>query len=270
MGVALLIIVSVYLQVSGRLRRAFDFPHAPANSLSGVHILLTLIVFLLTMQVLAFGRYLLNHAASPAASQPASDPLLFFMQGIAELVAIATMLWIVRDTFATGLAGAGLRSDRLGWAFGWAVVGYLAFWPACAAIAQVSTLLYERLLHHAPQEHQILQLLERPHLSVMWEVTAWTLTGLIAPVFEELLFRGLLVTWLRKATRSAGIAIVFSGLAFGIIHMPQWHLVPALSLLGILLAYLYVRTGSLTLVIFLHAIFNIRTLLMLELTRLYK
>jgi membrane protease YdiL (CAAX protease family) len=38
--------------------------------------------------------------------------------------------------------------------------------------------------------------------------------------------------------------------------------VPALASLGLFLGYLYARTGSLTLVILFHAIFNLRTLIL--------
>lgn len=336
-GMVVLVGLSVFLHVSGRMRRAFDWPAAPANSLTGAHLLSALIVFLLSIQLLNSSLTLLGYASPaslPAASAPSTasatrpeatqpdrtapspatataksdqdsldqaddapvtaqpadaeadspstqsensaesageemheQPIRFAFQGLAELVTVAVMLYMARLSFAGGLRGMGLRADRLRWDFSWAIIGYLAFWPACSVLAESSTWLYQHLVAR-PQEHQVLMLLENPDLSLGWQVVAWLLAGLVAPLFEELLFRGLLLTWLRKVTRSTELAIVISGLAFGVIHMPQWHLVPALSLLGIVLGYLYARTGSLTLVILFHAIFNLRTLVMMEVARL--
>jgi membrane protease YdiL (CAAX protease family) len=45
-------------------------------------------------------------------------------------------------------------------------------------------------------------------------------------------------------------------------HSPQWHLVPALAVLGLAQGYLYARTQSLTLVILFHVVFNLRTLVL--------
>ena len=146
------------------------------------------------------------------------------------MLVLAVILNLVLSTFEGGLAGFGLRIDRLGRDLFWAFVGYLAFWPICAGIAEGATWLLNTLVPSwTPPQHKVLIFLEEPGLSILWGVLAWTLAGLIAPLFEEILFRGLLLNWLRKASGSTWLAIVVSGLAFGVIHVPQWHLVPALD-----------------------------------------
>lgn len=206
-----------------------------------------------------------TQSASDQQSPPEEDPARFLVQGIAEVIAIALMLFIARTTFAGGLGSFGLGNKPLRWDITWAIIGYLAFWPACYAVAEASTWLYERLISSRPNEHPVLALMQSQELSAWWLIVIWTLTGAVAPLFEELLFRGLLLTWLRKATQSTWLAIALTGAVFGLIHAPQWHLVPALALLGVVLAYLYARTGSLRLVILFHAIFNLRTMLMMTL-----
>lgn len=83
---------------------------------------------------------------------------------------------------------------------------------------------------------------------------------LVAPLFEELLFRGLLLQVVWQYLRVAWVAIVVSALVFGLVHMAQPQDVPPLVTLGLALGYLRVRTGSLWPGIVLHAAFNGRTI----------
>lgn len=77
---------------------------------------------------------------------------------------------------------------------------------------------------------------------------------LVAPVAEELFFRGVVYNaWLREY--GARVAIVGSGLLFAVIHASLFLLLP-FAALGIALALLYRATGSLPAVIALHAGFN--------------
>lgn len=209
-----------------------------------------------------------DHAATTQMAKPVvevdtSEPFQLVGQGLGEILAIGVMIYVASITVVGGRRGLGLTANRLLRNLGWAFIAYMAFWPVCALVAESSTWIYQQFLTAPPNEHKVLLLLETPDLALGWQAVAWTLAGLIAPFFEEFFFRGLLLTWLRKVTQSTWLAIVLSGVAFGMIHMPQYHLVPALSLLGIVAGYLYVRTGSLTLVILFHAIFNTRTLVIM-------
>lgn len=69
--------------------------------------------------------------------------------------------------------------------------------------------------------------------------------GAIAvPITEEFLFRGLLYRWLRDRWGTwAGIFL--SALIFALIHPPTAGAAPLIFLLGLALAWLYERTGSL-------------------------
>ncbi|TAN01148.1 MAG: CPBP family intramembrane metalloprotease [Rhodanobacteraceae bacterium] len=86
----------------------------------------------------------------------------------------------------------------------------------------------------------------------------------VAPVVEELVFRGVLLSGLASRMR-VGWAIVASALIFGCVHLPDfkfvWYPVPALILLGLALAWLRVRTRSLWPSITLHATNNFMAVL---------
>ncbi len=72
---------------------------------------------------------------------------------------------------------------------------------------------------------------------------------IIGPILEEIIFRGFIL----KATRSFGtsFAIIFSSILFGIFHGNLLQLVPA-TLMGIVLAYITVKSNSIIPAIIAH------------------
>jgi len=78
---------------------------------------------------------------------------------------------------------------------------------------------------------------------------------LLAPVFEELLFRGFLYRSLRDLLTPGG-AMVASAFVFGLVHLQPGNLLP-LSALGFVLAWLYERSGTLWAPVLVHAAWNL-------------
>jgi membrane protease YdiL (CAAX protease family) len=78
--------------------------------------------------------------------------------------------------------------------------------------------------------------------------------GIIAPVFEEFFFRGLLLNGFVN-NYSIRKSIILSSLLFGLVHLNPWQFVSAL-IIGIFLGWIYLRTKSLLLNIYFHVIFN--------------
>lgn len=77
---------------------------------------------------------------------------------------------------------------------------------------------------------------------------------LVAPVAEELLFRGILLPFVRDLGRPR-LALASTAIVFGLMHGNLAALVP-LTCLGWLLGILYIRTGNLLAPITAHALFN--------------
>lgn len=77
--------------------------------------------------------------------------------------------------------------------------------------------------------------------------------AVMAPIFEELMFRRLIVDHTVRYGEPA--AIIFSGAAFGFFHMNFFQFFYAFGL-GCLFAYVYVRTRKLRWSIILHVIIN--------------
>ena len=80
------------------------------------------------------------------------------------------------------------------------------------------------------------------------------MAGVVAPLAEEIAFRGLLYPWLRDRW-GVPAAAAASGLCFAALHGVV-ILIPALTVIGIVLAVLYQRSGSLWTAVIAHGVFN--------------
>jgi uncharacterized protein len=91
---------------------------------------------------------------------------------------------------------------------------------------------------------------------VLIATTAVVLIAGLAPVAEELFFRGFIFAGLRSRWALWPAALV-SGLIFGLVHAPTGiTTVVPLAALGVALSWLYDRTGSLWPCVMAHAINN--------------
>lgn len=84
----------------------------------------------------------------------------------------------------------------------------------------------------------------------------------LAPVVEELLFRGVLLRALLRRVQPL-TAVLLSGIIFGVVHpigdINTLPFLPALTGLGAVLSVVALRTGDLSMPIFIHAGFNLTT-----------
>ncbi len=190
----------------------------------------------------------LRQAAPLFASQLVLAPLLIWM-GIARF----------------GGARAWGLTLRHAWRDAWlAVVAYAAVWPVCSALLWLSTLVFEAL--GIPiEEHTAIKTLLSPDTPASVRLLTAASAVVLAPIIEEAAVRGLLLPGLVKLAGSPWIGVVATALVFGIIHAPVAHTVAPLALFGAVLGFAYLKTGSLTLVMLIHAVFNAKTVLWIAL-----
>ena len=87
--------------------------------------------------------------------------------------------------------------------------------------------------------------------------------SVLAPLLEEVMFRGAIQGYMMRRMRSPWAAIIAAALVFGIFHMNPVQVVYA-TLLGVVFGWIYYRTGSLMSVIVGHILNNtIATIMML-------
>ncbi len=88
---------------------------------------------------------------------------------------------------------------------------------------------------------------------------AFLKVAVIAPIIEELIFRGLILHGFRK-NYNAGTAIFFSALLFSLFHLNPWQ-IPSTFFLGLLLGWIMIRTQNILLAIIVHSLNNVMVLL---------
>ena len=138
----------------------------------------------------------------------------------------------------------------------------LAFWPPVVltllgvfiVVVQVNSLMSMVL----PLPEWLKEIFETLVGGPLWG--ALLAVVIVAPLTEELLFRGVILRGL-LLHYSAPKAIIASSLMFGLVHLNPWQAVGAV-VLGGLFGWWYVRTRSLTLCIFGHAFNNLVAVLL--------
>lgn len=84
-------------------------------------------------------------------------------------------------------------------------------------------------------------------------ILATVMVSLLAPIFEELVFRKLIIDRTRRYGELT--AVMFSAVAFGLFHCNIYQIFYAFAL-GLILGYVYVKTGNVILTIIMHMIVN--------------
>ena len=173
---------------------------------------------------------------------------LIAVQAILGVTLIATALIVAeapRRRLGPALSRLGLR--RVGpSAFGWAALAYFGY---LALIAVYASFVVE------PNQEDIARDLGLD-AGVATAALSIVLIAFVAPVAEELFFRGVLYGGLRVKLGPI-LAALISGAVFGALHATTGiTAVPPLVVFGVALALLYEKTGSLWPPIFLHFVNN--------------
>jgi membrane protease YdiL (CAAX protease family) len=152
-------------------------------------------------------------------------------------------------------------------------------WPEVGAGATFGLVLYPvivlgvgtaiTVLFQALSGHRIEAPRQLPaHLSAVGVGVSVVYAVVVAPVHEELFFRGILFRSLRDRYGFA-VGAVGSGLAFGLIHyvpapaLDSLMLMSVMMVTGIALAYLYDRRGNVLADMVAHATFNVIGLILI-------
>jgi len=218
----------------------------PRDTLIGT--LLTLFPFI----VLAVANAAAGAATTSATttSDAATAVAAFIFTALGEAIFLIAPLYysISRGGVSKGLDSLGFRSFHIGLAIGLLILSAMVAIIATITYGAISDALHigvqtnaDRLLHS---------------LSKMPLTLRATLFGavFIAPICEELFFRGFLLTGLRAVT-SAPWAIIISGVVFAVAHGDLGS-TPLLLVLGLLLGWLRVSTKSIWPGIILHTTNN--------------
>ena len=158
-------------------------------------------------------------------------------------------------------------SRNLTWSsLGWNNVNFLRSFKAVfkvwalIGVGHIIYMLILAVLEITPPENVLTELLQRPTLLMLFANIF--LIAIVAPVIEETLFRGLLLSGLRTYF-GVWTAIILSAAIFSALHFELIGFIPRFAL-GIGLGYLYYKSGSIYPAIGLHSLNNLIAVLIIS------
>lgn len=180
------------------------------------------------------------------------------------LVAFIAMYFILRNGVRP--RSLGIRFDGLGRQLAWAVATLIS----CYVYVLVSGLILLLILSLLGPELAQREMSQRQQLvrAVGPEQSTLLSLALVLAVgfHEELLFRGLLLTHLRRASGRWIVAIVLSSLLFGALHFVQgWIAMIQVTGLSVVLSLIFIASRSILTVGLAHAAFDFCQLQFLQL-----
>lgn len=179
-----------------------------------------------------------------------------------QVLGAVVCLMLAARTFERRLAGFLFGDGKIADQVRLGFLGLLAALPVCfaAVFASLAVIIF-LVPDFAPPEHEVLQLMVEPNAPGWVLPVLWLSAVVIAPFAEEVFFRGICQTALAHLFRRRWIPVLLVGLVFGFAHADQPQFVAPLVVLGLVLGYVYERSGSLVPAITLHALFNLKTMI---------
>lgn len=182
--------------------------------------------------------------------------IMLFVYGL-----LAFLVWYFGvGKYSGRLADLGFRSFDIRKGFAYAILWLVIVRAAVILYGMIAGALGTLFGIKPPQE--LISRVPRLFGYGVWGlIVALVIGAFIAPVIEEMFFRGFFYPALRK---QFGVfwAILVSSLVFGIFHLNVWLFVPTF-LIGVVLAYLYERENSLGPPIALHVANNLISIVLI-------
>jgi membrane protease YdiL (CAAX protease family) len=159
-------------------------------------------------------------------------------------------------TRPAGLRRLGLNPGRFPLGFLGGIFAIAIVLPLIDCIGELTELVL-KWLHQSPPPHDLLQILNA-HPAPWLRAGDIIAACVLAPLAEELFFRGLLQTLLRYLLNRPWAAVLLTAGAFAMVH--KWWTWPEIFFLGVSLGYVYERTGNLWMTVTMHALFNLTSI----------
>lgn len=200
-----------------------------------------LLVVALTVALVLLVRFLLR-------GQVRSAEWIIPLLGVQSAIPLAAVYLVIIRGRGVSWRDLGLRPISPGWVLGAIMLGIATVF----AIGFVNY-LSQSLAGGAMRNPQI-EILAPIAMSWQGLLGLLVMAGVVAPIVEEIVFRGVFYAWLR-ARWGVAVGAFVSALAFALAHgIPI--LIPALLAQGVILALVYERSGSLWAPIIIHGVFN--------------
>lgn len=178
----------------------------------------------------------------------------------APLIAWAALMIMLKlaEPGLLGRLGLGFKNLLRGAPRG--LFGLLLAMPFVIITLQLAQFVWTRIQFQHPDKHQLLEVLSQSPNEFWLRIGVNIAAIACAPLFEELFFRGVIQTTLRKVTGYPILAILGSSVVFTLIHATwTW---PPIFVLALFLGMTYEKTRNLWAVTIMHAAFNATAILL--------
>lgn len=175
------------------------------------------------------------------------------ISALSAFCAIPVFVWMFRKDRKLDQENGRVQSRRGSWKSYMFLVGI----SIATAIGLNNLLLLSNLSQMSEGYQKASELLYQPSIFVQL-----LCVGIIIPIMEELMFRGLLFQRL-KENMPAMRAMIYSALFFGLYHGNLVQMIYG-ALCGVLLAYVYEKFGSLKAPMIMHVLMNITACIVTE------
>jgi len=186
------------------------------------------------------------------AKKPDEHIMAIINTTIMDTLAFVAVLYFVIKKYKRRFIDLGISFKNLTRDIKIGILGYLALLPILSLILLIVFVILQLIKYEPPSVPLFELFYEETRPRLLFVLTI--LVTVIGPVAEEVFFRGFAYPVLRKrfGVRNAIILISF---VFALLHTNIIGLLPIMAL-GVLLAYLYEKTGSLIPSITVHIIHN--------------
>ena len=209
---------------------------------------------------LYIGVHLVGGVIAALIGMPEDDPLAAGAAQVAGVYGVAVVacgaaLVVLGRMFTGSRFRAGIRDAAFG------LVAFAAAAPVLLLVADIAVLVRTVVVGEPPDAiaHSTLEtIVSSPGDWRVWIIIAGAVVG--APVFEEMVFRGLLQTGIVRAVRSRWLAIVVTASIFAFSHrmgtVPvPWHALAPIFMVGFVCGFVAEKRGVLAAMV-MHGSFN--------------
>ncbi|MDP8299871.1 MAG: type II CAAX endopeptidase family protein [Candidatus Tantalella remota] len=188
---------------------------------------------------------------------------MVFNTAVMNVVGISVIFYFIVRKYGQKIEVVGLSAKKFLKGVFYGLTGYLAIIPVLILIMVVTYFVTKMFAYKPPVQPIVEIFMEEKQTAVLWFSTLFA--AIFSPIAEEIFFRGFMY---KAMKRKWGVfwSMLATALVFSLLHT---HIVGFLPIfvLGLLLAYLYERTGSLVPSICVHIVHNVGMVILVFLVR---
>lgn len=172
---------------------------------------------------------------------------------VMNVVGLSVIWYFIVKKYGQKISDVGLTSKGFVKSVSYAAIGYVAIIPILFGIMIATFYITEFFKVQMPMQSVVRIFINEKNTTVLFFSTIFA--AIFGPVAEEIFFRGFMYKAVKKKT-GAAVAVIITSVVFSLLHAHIVGFVPIFAL-GVLLAYLYEKTGSLTSSIAVHISHNL-------------